>query len=118
MTSRVFECHTRFVGPVRKHATDSAAPARTSGWKVTALTAVLLVPIAGAAEPPDGWTAAAVTALAILVLLPIVGGRAPWDWVGVVLGLAALVIPRGPIAAIGPAEAAVHGSLVEALEYE
>ena len=52
MTSRVFECHTRFVGPVRKHATDSAAPARTSGWKVTALTAVLLVPIAGAAEPP------------------------------------------------------------------
>jgi hypothetical protein len=103
MTSRVFECHARFVGPVRTHAADTDTPSRTSGWKVTALTAALLVPIAGAAEPPQGWTAAAVTALAILVLLPTVGGRAPWGWLAVVLGLAALVIPRGPIAAIGPA---------------
>ena len=103
MTSRVFECHTRFVGQVRKRAADPATPTRTSGWKVAALTAALLVPVAGAAEPPEGWTASAVTALAILVLLPIVGGRAPWGWLAVLLGLAALVVPRGPFAAIGPA---------------
>jgi hypothetical protein len=103
VTSRVFECHTRFIGPVRKHAADTATPSRSGGWKITALTAVLLVPVAGAAEPPEGWTAAAVTALAILVLLPIVGGRAPWGWLAVLLGLAALVIPRGPFAAMVPA---------------
>jgi hypothetical protein len=103
VTSRVFECHARFIAPVRKHAADTATQSRASGWKITALTAVLLVPVAGAAEPPQGWIAAAVTAVAILVLLPIAGGRAPWGWLAVLLGLAALVLPRGPIAAIGPA---------------
>jgi hypothetical protein len=88
---------------LRKHASEPAAPSRAAGFKVTALTAVLLVPLAGAAEPPQGWIAAAATALLVLVLLPLVGGRAPWGWLALLVGLAALVIPRGPMAAIGPA---------------
>jgi hypothetical protein len=103
VTSRVFECQARFSGTLPKRASGTSAPSRARGFTAAALTAVLLVPLAGAAERPQGWAAAAAAALAILILLPIVSGRAPWGWLALLAGLAALVTPRGDFAAIGPA---------------
>jgi hypothetical protein len=76
---------------------------------LAALAAVVLVPIAGAAEPPLGWWSAAVTALAILMSLLVLGDRARWGWLLVVSGVAALMLPRGPFGAIGPALAVATG---------
>jgi hypothetical protein len=103
MTSRVFDCQPRLLIPERRPDSSGDAPRRGLGFKAAALTAVLLVPLAGAAEPPLGWLAAGLTALAILILVPLVGGRVRWAWLALLAGAAALLIPRGQLAVIGPA---------------
>jgi Nuclease-related domain len=77
------------------------APAQ--GLKLALLSALLVVPLAGAAEPPLGWSVAAVTALAILGVARSSGARAPWGWLALLSALAAIVVPRGQFAVVGPA---------------
>jgi hypothetical protein len=76
---------------------------RLRGLALATMAALILVPIAGAAEPPQGWVAATFTALSILLLVPMLGERMPWGWVGVGLALLGIVTPRGQLPAIGPA---------------
>jgi hypothetical protein len=102
VTSRVFECQRR---PIRVDAPPRPRRARSDqlrGVKVATVTAVLLVPLAGAAEPPQGWTASSLAALGILLLAVVAGTRAPWGWLGLLAALAGLALPRGPLPALGP----------------
>jgi hypothetical protein len=73
------------------------------GFKRAFGAAVVLVPLAGAAEPPQGWTVATLTALTMLILARVVGGRAHWGWLAILLSIAALATPRGQLALMGPA---------------
>ncbi|HLZ27853.1 MAG TPA: NERD domain-containing protein [Chloroflexota bacterium] len=104
MTTRVVECRrpTVGLGPVPASARE-AGPRRAVGVKRAALVAVVLVPLAGAAEPPQGWVLAALTALTMLLLVPIVGERAPWGWLTVLFAGAAFVTPRRQLPGLGPA---------------
>jgi Nuclease-related domain/TadE-like protein len=105
VTSRVFECRHRLNRPAREvhveNATTTPAPG-VRGLKAAVLTALVLVPLAGAAEPPQGWLVAGVTALVILMLVPITGGRARWGWLALVTATVAIVTPRGPFESLGP----------------
>jgi Flp pilus assembly protein TadG len=65
--------------------------------------AFVLVPLAGAAEPPQGWTVATFTALLMLLAAPMLGERAPWGWLGVALAVIGIVSPLGQFAALEPA---------------
>jgi Nuclease-related domain/TadE-like protein len=103
VTTRVFECSRPSVSPGLGSSSRDAARPRAHGLKRAALAAVLFVPLAGAAEPPEGWVVAAFTALTILILVPIVGGRAHWGWLTILLSVAAFVTPRGQVAGLGPA---------------
>jgi len=73
------------------------------GFKLAVLTAVLAVPLAGAAEPPQGWAVAALTALTLLMLVRVVGAGVHWGWLTILFSAAALVTPRGQLALLGPA---------------
>jgi hypothetical protein len=103
VTSRVFDCRRR--PPVATGTRSEAVretPSRTRGLKVAAVVAVLLVPVAGAAEPPLGWVVAVLAALGILVLVPVLGGRARWGWLALLAAAAAIVTPRGQLEMLGP----------------
>jgi hypothetical protein len=67
------------------------------------LTAVLVVPLAGAAEAPTGWLVAAASAAVVLHTAAIFGARLRWGWITLVLAVAGLVLPRGQWPLIGPA---------------
>jgi hypothetical protein len=101
VTSRVFECSHRLHGTAREPDPVGDAPARGHGLKAAGLAAILLVPVAGAAEPPLGWVVATVTALAILIVVPMAGGRARWGWLTLVAAAAAIVIPRDQLEVVG-----------------
>jgi Nuclease-related domain/TadE-like protein len=103
MTSRVIDCSRPVVssGPAVSPP-DAGRPRATGFWRAV-LAAVLLAPLAGAAEPPRGWAVAAFTALTMLVLVPIVGERAHWGWLAILLSAAAFVTPRDQLAGLGPA---------------
>ena len=104
MTSRVFNCHT--TRPLRDAAADdrsSSTRAPFRGVKLAAGLALLLVPIAGAAERPYGWPVAGLVALALLVLASIIGRHVSWGWLLVLVATAGVVTPRGDLAVIGPA---------------
>ncbi len=97
MTHRVFECtsHPMRLNPSQSRGGKPRPPAR--GFTVAVLTALLLVPLAGAAEPPQGFGVAALSAVSILLVLRLFGDRVPWGWLGLLMGSAALVIPLGPV---------------------
>src|SRR5207248_6847599 len=102
VTTRVFECGTpSSLAKLSPPAVRADAP-RAPGFKRAALAAAVLVPLAGAAEPPQGWAVAAATAVVTLVLVRIVGDRAHWGWLAVLFGVAGLVTPRGQLAELGP----------------
>src|SRR5262245_17333088 len=104
MTTRVWD----FRRPVRASVTsatgDSSAPTsqRASGLKVAGISALVLVPIAGAAEAPTGWLAAGVAAVAVLSTAVISGQRCKWGWLAVLAGALGLGLPRGAWGIIGP----------------
>ena len=81
----------------------AAKAAALPGFRLAVLVAVLLVPLAGAAEPPEGWVVAALAAVTILILVPILGARVHWGWLTIVLAAAAYVTPRAQLAVLGPA---------------
>jgi Nuclease-related domain/TadE-like protein len=66
------------------------------------LVALVLVPLAGAAEPPDGWMVAGGTAGVLLCLAAVVGHRVSWGWLFLLVSAAGLVTPRGQFGVIGP----------------
>jgi hypothetical protein len=103
MTCRVVDCHTEPPPalPRREDRPPRAHP--RAGLGVALLTALVLVPLAGAAEPPAGWLAASLATAGVVLVCLVVRGRAPWGWLTVLLGSAGIVLPRGPYPAIGPA---------------
>jgi hypothetical protein len=102
MTERVFECTSNPMW-LRQSQTRGGKPRPPAkGFMPAVLTAVLLVPLAGAAEPPQGFGVATLSAASVLLLQRIFGTRVPWGWLGLLLGSAALVIPRAQVASIGP----------------
>ena len=105
MTSRVIDCHARGVEiPPPRAARRSSRPptAPVRGLKSASAGALLLVPIAGAAEPPLGWFVAGLTAVAMLALGAAVGRHVPWGWLMVGVACVAVVTPRGNLAVMGP----------------
>jgi hypothetical protein len=68
-----------------------------------AAAALLLVPIAGAAEQPYGWAVAAASASVVLALVAAVGRDVHWGWLTALLAGVALVMPRGDLPVMGPA---------------
>lgn len=104
MTARVFECRPEPIqlpaSSPRSREPDSAPPGR--GFLAAALCALVLVPLAGAAEGSTGWTVATLTALGVLGLYRVVRGRARWGGLCLLTGLAILLTPGQQLAPIGP----------------
>ncbi len=102
MTERVFDCTSNSMWLNHSHARAGKPRPPAKGFIAAVLTAVVLVPPAGAAEAPQGFAVATLSAASVLLLLRLFGTRVPWGWFGLLVGLAALVIPRGQVAAVGP----------------
>jgi len=102
MTERVFECggDPEGLSSSQRGANPRRPPAR--GFALAVFSAVLLVPLAGAGEAPQGFGVATLSALITLLLLRVYGTRLPWGWLGLASGAAALAIPRGQVAPVGP----------------
>ena len=117
MTARVFECRPEPItfpmpGARAGEATSRRAPSTGRGGLAAVLVAVVLVPLAGAAQPPLGWLVAAVGALAVLGLYRLVAGRAPWGWLALLCSLVALVTPGPLLAPLGPGLFVASGLLL------
>jgi hypothetical protein len=100
MTTRVFDLQKEPVLSVP--ATRHKRSTRVAGLKGAALAAIMLVPVAGAAEAPAGWLAAGLTALGIVCAAAMFGSRIGWGWLAFVAGGVGLVMPRGPWGIAGP----------------
>jgi hypothetical protein len=111
VTSRVFACRSNEFDPERIVPPRTPRPA-LKGFSVAALVAMLLIPLAGAAEAPAGWIVAAGAALATLLVARLVGRWLPWGLVTVLSAVAAIVVPRGELSVIGPALLVVTGLCV------
>jgi Nuclease-related domain/TadE-like protein len=103
VTTRVFDCNRPSIGTRLASTQHGGGRPQTPGFRLAVLVAVLLVPLAGAAEPPEGWAVAALAAVTILILVPILGARVHWGWLTIVLAAAAYVTPRAQLAVLGPA---------------
>jgi hypothetical protein len=102
MTSRVFDCHAE--SDLLSFAWRAAGGRiEHRGWLAASLSAIVLVPIAGAADQPDGWLSAAFGALAVLGLHRASRGHAPWGPLVWLVALVALVVPRTSLPPVGPA---------------
>jgi hypothetical protein len=100
MTTRVFDLQK---GPsLSLPAAGYHRHTRRAGLKGAALAAIILVPVAGAGEPPLGWLAAGLGALGVLCAAAMFGSRIRWGWLAVVAGGSGLVLPRGPWGMTGP----------------
>jgi len=102
MTDRVFECTSNPIWLSSSQSPGGKPRPPAQGFTVTVFVALLLVPLAGAAEPPQGFGVATLSAGSVLLLLRLFGTRLPWGWLGLLSGSAALVIPRERVASIGP----------------
>ncbi|HEX8969392.1 MAG TPA: nuclease-related domain-containing protein, partial [Chloroflexota bacterium] len=105
MTCRVFDVERQTLPRVDRldpRPTDSSSPAAKS-LAAAALTAVVVVPLAGLAQPPASWIGAGAAAMMVLFLVATLGGRAHWGWLAALVGAAGLVVPRGRFDLIGPA---------------
>ena len=103
MTCRVVDCHSLPPPPVPHRDERRAHRSPRSGLGMATLMSLVLVPLAGAAEPPAGWIAAALAALVVVLFSVVLRGRAPWGWLALSIGVAGIFLPRGPYSAIGPA---------------
>ena len=97
MTDRVVECTSNpmWLSHIQARASNPRPPAQ--GLIAALLTAVVLVPLAGASEPPQGFAIATLSAASVLLLLRVLGTRLPWGWLGLLIGSAALLVPRGQV---------------------
>src|SRR5688572_3432009 len=102
MTGRVVECRRRRLAAVFAAAAPPLEGPRVRGQRLAVLVAAGLVPVAGAAEPRNGFLASGLTALFMLLLAPVIGARAPWGWLAVGLSQVAVFLPRGDWPALGP----------------
>src|SRR5215813_3358113 len=104
MTTRVFECRARPAEPVLRWTwSPRRTPApRSRGLGAASVTALVVVPLAGAAERPSGWLAATLVALAILTVARVAGQRVRWGWLALLVCVLGPVVPRGDFAALGP----------------
>jgi hypothetical protein len=102
MTERVFECTANplWLSPSQTRGSQPRPAAK--GFSVAVFTALLLVPLAGAAEQARGFEVATLSAGTVLLLLRLCGTRVPWGWLGLLTGSAAMVIPRQQSASVGP----------------
>jgi hypothetical protein len=100
MTTRVFEFQQQPVLPMPAARPRDAT--RSTGLKSTALVAIVIVPVSGAAEAPTGWLAAGLMAFGVLCAAAICGPRIRWGWLAIVAGGLGLAMPRGPFGIVGP----------------
>jgi hypothetical protein len=99
MTSRVFDC------PPLLSRLEGRSRQRSRPWRQLLLAlggAFVLVPLAGAADPPGGWLSGTLAAVCVLALFVVLGGRASAGWLLLLTGAAGLLAPRA-IPSIGPA---------------
>jgi hypothetical protein len=105
MTTRVFDVQR---SPLQLASADADAamddqPApHAVSLRGTALAAIVLVPLAGAAEAPNGWLVAGLAAAAVLSAAAVCGSRIRWGWMVLLTGGAGLLMPRGPWGNVGP----------------
>src|SRR5438552_19086417 len=102
MTDRVFECTSNPMRLSHSHARAGKPRPPANGPIAAVITAAVLVPLAGAADPPLSFAIATLSAASVLILLRLLGTRVPWGWLGLLSGSAALVTPREQVAALGP----------------
>ncbi len=102
MTDRVFECTSNPMWLNHGQAQRDKPRPPAKGFFAAVLTAVMLVPPAGAAEPPQGFVVATLSAASLLLLMRMLGTRVPWGWLGLLIASAALVIPRAQSVSLGP----------------
>jgi Nuclease-related domain/TadE-like protein len=100
VTTRVFDC-----GLAPGHLPERAAERRERGrqFLVALLSSLVLVPIAGAADPPTGWLTGALGALVVLGMCGLGGRRIGFGALLVALCLLALLLPHESLPAFGPA---------------
>src|SRR5438552_4874642 len=105
MTTRVFDCERRVFIPPPAPLPRTFSARSEPGIKLTpaVLVALLVVPVAGAAEPPFGWLFAAAAAASAIYLAAALGLRVPWGWLFVLISAAGVVTPRGEVQVVGPA---------------
>jgi hypothetical protein len=106
MTSRVFDCHAHRRPKLVDHAPLERSDLRRSRWRgvqAVLLSSLVLVPVAGASEPAGGWALTGLAAVLVLGLAWASAGRGPWGWLALLLALAAVILPRGPLPQLGPA---------------
>src|SRR4051812_27709446 len=105
MTTRIFECQRQVFTPSPAPTPRTSTARSRSGIKLTpaVLVGLLVVPLAGAAEPPFGWLVTAAAALTVIYLAATLGLRLPWGWLFVLVSTAGVVTPRGQIQLVGPA---------------
>ncbi len=104
MTTRVFDFQHHIL-TYREPATRNSKQTeqRTTRIDLAFVLALLVVPLAGATEPPGGWLGAGIAALAVLWLAAILGRRLRWDWLTLLAAIAGFALPRGNLPSIGPA---------------
>src|SRR5689334_21257231 len=104
MTTRVFDLQRGvqevFEAVRRRKPTPPAR--RKVDLRLSIVAALLVVPVAGAAEAPAGWFVALVMAVTLLGVAATVGHHLPWGWLTVVAAGLGLGMPRGPYPVIGP----------------
>lgn len=105
MTTRVFDCERQLPAarPEPRGRSTRAGASRLDAIKSAFLTALFVVPLAGAAEAPRGWIVAGATALAVMLLTLLLGRRVRWAWLALLTAGAGLAMPRGELSLIGPA---------------
>lgn len=100
MTSRVFDCN---IEPRLLRDRARRDLPRRRGIVFAASAALLLVPLAGAAEQPTGWVSAAIAAILTLGAFSRYGGRGVFGWLLVLSGMFVLAAQRGVLPQLGPA---------------
>jgi len=77
--------------------------ARRKHLPLLVLASLVLVPLAGASDPPIGWLSAAVGAIAVVLAYRLIGGRAAMGWLLLLVGCIGLVASSRSLATLGPA---------------
>jgi Nuclease-related domain/TadE-like protein len=103
VTDRVYECRS---GPVdleraSPRPRERRQPEAPRGFLPTLLTALLVVPLAGAADKQAGLFVAASSAFSVLMLFRVLRGRVPWGWLSLLSGTVGLFAPREQFGALG-----------------
>jgi uncharacterized membrane protein len=106
MTTRVFGCPPQQIklqpATTTANVGSKRALAHANPLRGPALAAIVVVPLAGAAEAPNGWLAAALSALVVLCAAAIRGSRIKWGWMAFLTGGVGLLLPRGAWGDVGP----------------